>query len=237
MRIHILTSDHYIHAIRPFAFLLKRYWPDHPEVVVGGFSLPPFEMPDGFVFHSIGRFEEYPVDKWSDGAIKFLQDIPDEIVCLFLEDMWLIKPVDVAVVKMAYDYMEQFNYVARLDLTSDRLLANGGNVSMYGELGHVNLVWSDPDSQYHLSLMPAFWRKKHLLKVLIPGETPWQVELQGTPRLSRLRDEMIVLGTDAVPVTVTLAFRGGDTSKLLLDEVNPQDVQDMRDLGLLEVLE
>lgn len=237
MRLHVLTSDRYIYAIRPFAWLLKKYWPDHPEVVVGGFSMPPFAMPEKFVFVSIGRFENYPVNKWSDGVIRFLDLVGDEVVCLFLEDMWPIRPIDGDVVKMAYDYMNQFHYVARLDLTGDRLYANGGNVSKYGELGHVGLIWSDPDSQYHLSTMPAFWRAAHLKRVLVPGETPWQTELQGTPRLSRLRNEMIVLGTDAVPIKVTLAFRGGDTGKLLLNEIAPGDVHEMREAGILKELE
>lgn len=237
MRLHVLTSDHYIHAIKPLNWLLKKYWPEHPEVVIGGFSRPPFQLPERFVFHSIGNMEDYPVKKWSDGLIDFLEGIDDEIVLFMLEDMWPVRPVDDVVVRMAYDYMQQFEYVARLDLTGDRLYANGGNVSMYGEMGHVGLVWSDPDSQYHLSTMPAFWRKKHLLRVLVRGETPWQTELQGTPRLSRLRNEMIVLGTDAVPIKITLAFRGGDTSKLLLDEINPEDVEEMRESGVLEELE
>lgn len=234
MRIHVITSDNYIHAIKPFAHLLKKYWPDHPEVVVGGYSRPPFALPQDFYFVSIGKFEEYPVNKWSDGLMHFFELIDDDIVCLFLEDMWITKAVNPMVIQMCYDYMKQFEYVARLDLTSDRLYANGGNVSVYGDLGNTKLIWSDPDSQYHLSLMPALWRKRHLKKALVKGETPWDVELRGTPRLSKMRDEMIVLGTDAMPVTVTLAFRGGDTGKLLLDEINPQDIDDMRILGLLD---
>lgn len=237
MRLHVITSDNYVHAIKPFAWLLRKYWPDHPEVVVGGYSIPPFEMPDKFSFVSIGRFEDYPLEEWSDGLIKFLELVDDEIVCLFLEDMWIIEEVNVSAAMMAYDYMKQFEYVARLDLTGDRFYANGGNVETYGSLGPYRLIWSDPDSQYHLSTMPAFWRKKHLLRALKPGETPWQTELQGTPRLAKLRNEMIVLGTSAMPIKVTLAFRGGDTSKLLLSEIAPEDVEELRFWGLLENLE
>jgi hypothetical protein len=82
--------------------------------------------------------------------------------------------------------------------------------------------------------MPGLWRKKHLLKVLIPNETPWQLELEGTPRLGNLKESLIVLGTNAWPVRNTLAFRGGDVNKLLLDEVDPVAVEEMSDLGLLK---
>lgn len=237
MRIHLLTSDKYIAAVYPYAWLLKKYWPNHPEVLVGGFTPPANPLPPGFKFVKIGEMADYPIDRWSDALIRFLELVPDDIVLFTLEDMWIIEPVKTDVIKMAYDYMKQFEYVARLDLTGDRLNAYGGNVSMYGELGEHKLIWSDPDSQYHMSTMPAFWRKEHLLEVLIPGETPWQVELQGTPRLSLLRDKMIVIGTSAWPIRNTLAFRGGDTQKLLLDEVDPDDVTEMRRLGLLELFE
>jgi len=177
--------------------------------------------------------EDYPIQRWSDALIKLLNEIPDEVFILTLEDMWITSPVHDRVVQMCYDYMQQFRYVARLDLTGDRLWANGGDVSLYGKLGHVDLVWSDPTSQYHLSTMPAFWRKEHLLRVLISNETPWQVELQGTPRLASLHREVIVLGTNAWPIKNTLAFRGGDTQNLLLDELDPDDVAAISEAGLL----
>lgn len=233
-RIVMMTCDKYVNAIYPYAFLLKKYWPTHPEVVVLGFSPPSKPMPERFKFISVGKMEDFPVERWSDQLIVGLNMIPDEVFILTLEDMWLIRHVPEKVVDMAYDYMEQFKYVARLDLTGDRL--NAGGAALYGELGYVKLIWSDPNSQYHLSMMPAFWRKEHLLRVLVPAETPWQVELDGTPRLSALRDEVIVLGTDAWPIRNTLAFRGGDINDMLLDEIAEDDVGQMKKLGLFEGL-
>jgi len=233
-RILLITSDHYINAVLPYAWLLKKYWPSHPDVVVGGFTEPDFDMPERFSFHSIGKAEEYPVSRWSDAVIKFLHDVPDEVFIFTLEDMWIVEPVKEDVITMCYDYMEQFKYVARLDLTGDRMWANGGNVSLYGKLGYVDLVWSDPHSQYHLSTMDAFWRKEHLLRALIPGETPWQVELQGTPRLAAMHGYVIVIGTNAWPIRVHLAFRGGDPGNILLDGINPLDVEAMVRDGVLD---
>jgi hypothetical protein len=214
---------------------MEKYWDPKPDVIVGGFSEPNFDLPEGFEFHSIGDQSNFPIGRWSDGLIKLLHEIEDEVFILTLEDMWLIKPVYERVIAMAYDYMMQFQYVARLDLTGDRL--NAGMASLYGKMGHVDLIWSNPDSPYHMSMMPGLWRKEHLLRVLIPNESPWDVEIQGTPRLAALRNEMIVLGTSSWPLKNTLAFRGGDVGKLLLDELDSQDVEEMRELGLLEGLE
>lgn len=234
-RIFMLTSDHYLDAIKPYAWLLKKYWPNHPEVVVGGFTPPTFDLPERFVFHSIGKFEDYPINRWSDALMKLIRDMPDDVFIFTLEDMWIVRHVPDRVIKMCYDYMIQFEYVARLDLTGDRL--NAGGAMFYGKLGDVDLVFSDPHGQYHLSTMPAFWRAKHLQRVLVPNETPWDVELSGTPRLARLSNEVIVLGTNAWPIKNTLAFRGGSTGQLLLNDIAPKDVDEMRKLGLFEGLE
>lgn len=231
-KILVLTSDKYIWAIYPFAWLLKKYWPEHPHVVVGGFKPPRKKMPIDFSFVSLGKQEDYPIDRWSDAFFKFINTVDEEIFIFMLEDMWIIRHVDVRVVNMAYDYMKQFQYVARLDLTGDRL--NAGGASFYGKLGDVDLIWSNPDSPYHLSTMPAFWRASHLRRVLIPGESPWDLEIHGTPRLAALRKSVIVLGTSAWPIKNTLAFRGGDSSKLILDEIYLDDVATMRKLNLFD---
>jgi len=230
-KILVTTCDKYIHAVKPYAWLLKKYWPEHPEVIVGGFEPPSFKMPPGFTFMSLGKEEDYPLSRWSDAFKKLIDKSEQEIFIFMLEDMWVIQPVKNDVVDMAYDYMKQFEYVARLDLTGDRLHAGGAR--LYGKLGYVNLIWSNPDSPYHMSTMPAFWRKEHLMKVLRPGETPWQLELDGTPRLGNLRDSVIVLGTDAWPIRNTLAFRSGDPSLMLLDEISEDDVKKMRRMRLI----
>lgn len=235
-RLVISTCDKYIHALRPFAWLMQKYWPNPPDVVVLGFTPPNFKLPDNFEFVSVGRMADYPVKKWSNQLIDGLNMIPDEVFIFMLEDMWITRRVDTRVVQMAYDYMVQFEYVARLDLTGDRWNAfdeNGKRPGLHGKLGHVNLVTSNPDGQYHMSTMPAFWRKKHLLRVLVPNESPWQVELNGTPRLGALRHEMIVIGTDAWPIKNTLAFRGGTTGQILLDEIDSEDIKELKMFNLL----
>lgn len=233
-RILLTTSDGYIGAVLPYAWLLKKYWPDHPDVVVGGFALPDFQMPPGFSFLSLGDQKDFPLSKWSDMLYNFLTMVDDEVFMFTLEDMWVIEPVKVDVVKRIYDYMMQFRYVIRFDLTGDRLHAGGSR--FYGMLGDDRIIWAPPGSPYHMSTMPALWRKEHLLKVLIPNETPWDLEISGTTRLSNM-SELLVVGTDAWPLRNTLAFRSGDVSRLLLDEVDAEDVKAMRSMDLLKGLE
>lgn len=229
--IYVLTSDKYLDALRPFSWLLSKYWLPAPKVIVGGFTPPSFDLPKNFTFHSIGKQADYPVNKWSNALVKMLLELPHDVFGLMLEDYWLTRPVDAGAVSILADYMRQFEYVARLDLTGDRL--HSGFAKPYGKVAHINLIASDPESQYHCSLMCALWRRAHMLKFLVEGETPWEVELNGTSRLRALKNHLLVLGTDNPPVNHTLAFRGGEPGKVLVDELNPYDVAEMRKLGLL----
>ncbi|RPJ40029.1 MAG: hypothetical protein EHM35_00030 [Planctomycetaceae bacterium] len=227
-RVLLTTCDRYLPALKPMAWLMDKYWQPAPDVLVAGFTPPDFDLPANWTFQSIGPQGDYPFGRWSDALIRLLHLVPDDVFLLMLEDMWPVRQVDADALNILYDYMLQFQYVAKMDVCADRLYAMG--MTDYGRVGRLDLIQSMPGSPYHLSLMPGFWRKKHLLDVLIPNESPHQVEIIGTPRLS-FKQDVIVLGTRSWPLRVTLALRGGDVSKLLLGEVDAEDQRAMRELG------
>ncbi len=230
--IFVLTSDKYLDAVPPFAHLFNKYWGRDQGVIVAGFSKPDFRLPSNFAFYSIGEFDDYPVNKWSDALLKLLSDYSHiDTAIIMLEDYWLTRPVDTASVSMLYQYMRQFRYVLKMDLTGDRLYSAGA--TDYGNCGHIDLVLSDPDSQYQMSMMCGIWNTELLAKVLIPGETPWETEIDGTPRVREMRDSLIVLGTRQWPVRHTLALRGGKTSQYLFDELSQSDIEDLIENGVL----
>ena len=235
-RVVVLTSDKYIDAIRPFAYLFNKYWGKDTEVLVAGYTPPEFELPENFSFISVGKFEDYPIHKWSDSLIKLLGMIEDEVLVLMLEDYWLTRPVDTVAVNILADYARQFGYVLKIDLCADRLYAF--SATDYGHVARVDLIKSNPDSQYHMSLMTGVWRRDLLRKVLVPGWNPWEVEIAGTTHLRNMSmvegiENILVLGTRQWPVRHTLAFRGGDIGKLLLSDLSPNDIKELTELGLL----
>jgi hypothetical protein len=236
-RVVVMTSDKYLPALRPFAHLFNKYWSKETQVVVIGFANPEFELPDNFKFISIGKQKDYPFDKWSDALIHALlyHGIEDEAFVLMLEDYWLTRPVDKRNVEILYQYALQFGYVLKIDLCGDRLYAHGADVK-YDTVDSIDLVKSMPGSPYHMSLLCGIWRRDNLLKALVPNETPHEVELIGTTRVSHMQD-LLVLGTRQWPVLHTLGLRGGDHSKLKLEELKPRDVEEMRNLGYFNVWE
>lgn len=238
MRVIVTTSDKYLHILKPFSYLFNRYWGHDQQVLIGGFTPPDFQLPGNFSFHSIGKFEDYPIGKWSNGLIDLLDSVDDEAFILMLDDYLLKRPVDVLGVKMAYNYARQFGYVLRFDLTWDRLFSYGARypdeVPDYGHLGHLDLVYSEPTREYHMSLMPAVWRRDNLLKVLQPDWSPWDVELEGTSHLQKHHAaDMLVLGTRQAPIRIGLGLRGGNPGKLDLDAMRAEDVLAMKELGIL----
>ena len=232
MKVFVMTCDKYVDALRGFSHFFNKYWSTEQQVVVCGFTPPKFKLPPNFTFFSIGEQRDYPVKKWSDGLIHVMNSFPmEKHFVLMLEDYWLCQPVNVEAVTILHDYMVQFNYVIKMDLVGDRRFAGG--VTDYGEVAGIPLVKSDYNSAYHSSLMTGIWNSEHMRKYIIPDESPWDVELDGTRRLAKLQDNVLVLGTklDPWPVKHILAYRSNDPTKLLVSEMSEYDKDEVRGLG------
>lgn len=237
-----MTSDKYIDAVRPFLWLLRKYWPSGhgpASVIVAGFTEPDFDL-NGFgenpqvraKFHSIGKFEDYPISKWSDSLIDFLKQIDEEYIILMLEDYWIIRDVNIPALELAYSYMKKYPKTLKFDLAADRMYARG-SIKNFRYEGWLDIVKSDIDSPYHMSLMTGMWKTDLLKQVLVPGWSPWDVEISGTTHLKNFTDFEVV-GSQQWPIRHTLAFRSGDSEKLLLQEVRQEDVYAMKQRGLLK---
>lgn len=228
----VMTCDKYLRTLQGFLHLYDKYWKPHSPLVIGGYSAPGFGLPDYASFHTIGDQLRYPLAHWSDGLIDLLEQRPDlEFFTLMLEDYWLTRPVQTDAVCILADYIRQFRYVLKIDLMTDRLYAAG--MSDYDTVNYLDLIRSDHNSQYHMSLMTGIWNRELLLSFLVRGETPWDVELRGTPRVARAQDQVLVLGTRQAPVRHILAHRAGDGTVYHLVGLKPHDQEELRKLGVL----
>lgn len=209
--------------------LLNKYWPSHPPCIIGGFKRPDFALEDGFTFHSLGAMKDYPLQQWSNAFRKLVEECAGDVFVTLLEDMWPTRGVDDKAIDVLADYAQQFKYVARIDLTGDRLYAHG--MKDYGSVAHLDLIQSMPGSPYHLSFMAGIWRKEHFMNAIHENWTPWDCEILGTPVLSFMSE--LVLGTRQWPYRHILALRGGESQKLLLGGLSDADVKELTELGYL----
>ena len=235
MKVFVFTCDKYLKAVPPFAYLFNKYWGEDQEVIIVGYAKPGFDLPRNFTYLSLGAQENYPFSRWSDSVIRVTDLFPaEEVFCLMLEDYWICQPVRRDVVRKLYDYMRQFSYVLKMDLVGDRRFAGGA--TEYGCVDDIKLVKSDFNSQYHSSLMTGLWNRALMRRyLLIPNESPHDVELRGTPRLARIGDDILVLGTeiDPWPVKHILAFRGQNIDNLLLEGLSDEDRAELTERNLI----
>jgi hypothetical protein len=206
MRTVVFTSDNHSWLLKGFFHQWKKYGGGR-DVEVAGFTPPSF-LPENVKFTSIGRFEDYPVEKWSDAVIKYLQSIPDEYVLILLEDYWLMRPVNWEAIDTAFEYsmaqpVEWHDAVIRLDVAADR---------MFSKDAHYLLPWGNVDickakGDYSLSFQASIFNRKLLLEVMRPGETPWQSELKGSWRLNQLPYR--VIGTYQWPMNYMISVCKG----------------------------
>ncbi len=242
MQVIVMTSDNQYQHLPAYCHLFDKYYGmSKVNTVFCGFSpLPELLYPE-YRFYSIGNFDNYPPNRWSDALIKVLDDVADEVFMLMLGDYWLVRPTDTYAVQMMYDYMHQFKYVAKFDLTTDRLYSDPGfylyGYNTYDTLGYLDLIKSKPSTSYHLSLWGGLWRRNLLRDVLIHGETAQQIELNGTHRLSQKGDDVLVLGTRQAPMRHANVIQGGEWNKDVmvgLPAMTEGDRQELRKLGYLD---
>lgn len=238
--VHLLTSDKYLHALRGFAHQFNKHWPNQ-DVTIWGFTQPSFDLPSNIRFRTLGNFADYPADRWSNALIRMMDMIEDELFVLLLEDYWLYHDVDVYLVNMIYEYTRRHHDIVRMDLTSDRLYAGG--MRDWAEIDYfvgeqkrsVHFIKSDPFGQYHMSLQAAIWRKSLLQRIIIPNESPWQVELVGNGRLAELKDRMLVLGTREAPLKYDIVCQKGNPNAYLLERIPENERVELSDLGYLSI--
>lgn len=189
LEIICFTSDLGNWLLKGFSHQWKKYAPDIDLKVVG-FSSPEFEIP--FDFISLGRFEDYPKTKWSDALILYLSEhCQADNVLIMLEDYWLMRPFRKKDLSDLMTFVSRKNPF-RLDITTDRI-NSGGLIEDAGRIGDIEFFKCSYAS-YQLSFQASIYSKNQLLSILTPGETPWQVELEGTRRLF-LRPDLEVYGT------------------------------------------
>lgn len=224
MQVIVMTSDNQHHCLMPFMYLWRRFFtyyiPSNSlgdlirngDFVFCGFTKPEIDFSHwDWRFHSIGKFEDYPADKWSDAFLHVLDNVAQDRFILMLEDYWLCRPVDVRGVKYLYDYMAQFQNVLKIDLDGDRLYINGGstflyNANTYNFVGHLDLLKSPTGTPYQFSLWGGIWRRDLMRRYIIPGKSAQELELQCSDKVG---DDVLVLGTRQMPLHHANIYRSG----------------------------
>ena len=118
--------------------------------------------------------------EWSDRLIKGINLLEENYIFYFQEDVFITKPINLRLFK------KLFQLVIDNQINALRILTNN-NQRFYktnkSSLLKKNLYKFDTFSSYLVSHQPSIIHRDFLLKTLLPNESPWENEINGTKRL------------------------------------------------------
>lgn len=225
MKTVVFTSDTHSWLLRGFFHQWQKYGNDW-TIQVAGFTHPG-TLPEGVDFYSIGEFKDYPADKWSDAIIKYLENQEDELFLFMLEDYWLLRQVNQAVLDLVVAFMNNHPEVGRFDVAADRVFDRAARY--VGSVGIMDIC--EAKGNYSLSFQASIYRRKALLDALRPGESPWQSELKGTYRMNSLHWK--VAGTYQWPINYMIVMNKGrlDLTGAWMYPARCLNMMDLAELG------
>jgi len=125
--------------------------------------------------------------QWSNRLSTLLDQIEEDYIIYFQEDMWLSKAVDQSALSRLIELAIQ-NKWKQVKLNSSSVFS-----TIKGEtfLNGLNISKLDNEkSGFLMSHQVTLWNKEFLKKQLLPNEHPWRNERKGTKRLKKLNPEI-----------------------------------------------
>ena len=176
----VVSCDRYADLWEPFFRCFFKYWPDCPYPVYLGTNYRKFD--DGRVASlDIGKDISY-----SDNLLAMLSRVDSPWVILWVEDRFLSHRV-----------------------CSERISAVIGKAARLGA-GYLKLISASPlvndhmdgeefgeipkGAKYRACFTVGLWRKEVLERLLVPGETAWEIERNGSRRSALFPERFLAYG-------------------------------------------
>jgi hypothetical protein len=156
LKIIIPTCDKYLHLVEGLIYTINKYWDNHGEVIILGYTTPNYNLPKNMKFISMG--EDRGAKLWSNDL-----------------DTLIIRPVDNNRINNLFEYMTSNESVNKIFLTGS--LVEPSRSFDYGKL---DLLEVKQESDYRTSVQFSIIKTSFFKKYLKPNQTPWEYELQNS---------------------------------------------------------
>lgn len=177
----VLSCDKYSDIWQPFFEFLFKHWSDCPYPVYLGSNEKRFDDKRVITICS------GPARDWSNDTLEILRQIPERNVIILLEDYFVFAHPDQSQLDRCIDLLEQRNAVfLRLACFPADHFADYAYDAIPGQ---PEFVVTRKEARYRVNLQAGLWNREKLMKLIVPGESPWAFEIQGTTR-SRKTDEV-----------------------------------------------
>jgi len=184
--IYITTCPKYEYLVSTFLKLVAKYWGRQNEIKI----------------HYAKENEP-----WSTQAIRLLEEIKSKHFIWLLEEFFLIDNVRVELLKDLENYVMKHPEISRIGLQS-RYDGFENCSKPYEILDKQQLYQLNYDAEYILSLEASIFKKETLLKYMVPGQTPWDAEVD-ICRKAIKEKELVLLTQDTVIPYKDALRRGG----------------------------
>jgi len=184
----VVSCDAYADLWRPFFEVFWRRWPDCPFPVYLGSNHLRYDD-DRVATIRVGEDRS-----WADGVRHMLDEVGSEYVIFFLEDFLLLRQVDTARIRRMVDLARR-NRVGCLRLTRYGAPFDLPSLTVPGspEVGRVA-----EGHPYRVSAQVAVWKVDVLRSLLVPGFSPWDFEMLGSPLSERIGEDFWEVQSTAI---------------------------------------
>ena len=167
LAILVLSCDKYSDIWNDFFNLKEKYWPDCPYPCYLATDTKEFER-DGVQLLHFGNIRQ-----WSVCARKAIEQIKEPYIALFLEDAFIYKKIDTAIVEDNLRFMIEY-HADYLTMERNR---SGSELSPEDEI--VPHIWKiDKHRNYGIDTSASIWEKGFFKKELERVDcNPWQFEV------------------------------------------------------------
>lgn len=218
MKIIVTTCDRYLHVLKGFAYMFNRHWSSSVKVIVLGYSIPSFDLPNNFKFISLGEQEKYGRE-WTTALIPFFKQLEDEYFMLFLDDYYIVS-MDESMLYVAEEHA--------LKDKAEKVCLKYYPGRKFKEEKDINFSIWNQDANYRLSLSSGFYKRDYFLKYLIPGMTIWEYEVQATPKNDGAQ---ILVPKQNIVSIVDFMLKGKISDSEELSKIKEEDLDEIRRLG------
>jgi hypothetical protein len=222
--VYTFTNDNHLFLLRGYSYLWNEYADHSSYNTVVGFTHPEFDMPVNFKFYSLGK--QLPKEKWSDGLIQLCELLQSDWFILMLEDFWLTDFVD----RLALNELKKWfdDSILRIDLSGNR--ASYKQARIIGKCMEYDMVETGVNVPYQMSFQAGIWNRKLLLSLLKKGESPWEVEIEGSKRITNER----IIGTSSAIMKYQPVWRC-KRQQWQVDKIPTAKLEYMKSEGMLDV--
>lgn len=229
MQVLVYTCDKTNHLLPGFAYCFNKYWSPRQHVTVLGFSIPSFQLPANFTFHSLASVDDKPFTSYlSPWIIKYAKSH----FTFILDDHWAMDYVDLGAVALLEQTMDLG--AAKADLSCDALYYYAKRNGLTAELEvKPSSDPTRPPLDWKGSLQPAIWQRDYFLKFINPqGYSPWQVEEEGRKMARTNEDRVIACRYTVYPKPgVEGVTNAGKAHAENLKQLKCEDLQALKELG------